>query len=46
MPGWNKDSIGYHADDGHLYHERGIGEDFGPQCTEGNIAFCCYDIIH
>lgn len=38
MPGWNRDSIGYHADDGKLFHEKGYGANFGPTCTEGNIA--------
>ena len=35
MPGWNRDSIGYHADDGKLYHERGMGVNFGPKCAKG-----------
>ena len=38
MPGWNRDSIGYHADDGKLFHEKGYGANFGPTCTQGNIA--------
>ena len=37
MPGWNKDSIGYHADDGKLFHERGFGANFGPTCTTGEL---------
>ena len=39
-PGWNNGSIGYHADNGHLYKERGHGEPFGPTCTEGDIMGC------
>ena len=39
-PGWNKGSVGYHADNGQLYKERGIGEAFGPLCTEGDIMGC------
>ena len=40
MPGWNRNSIGYHADDGKLYHENGSGIHFGPTCTEGDRMGC------
>lgn len=39
-PGWNAGSVGYHADNGHLYKERGHGEPFGPTCTEGDVMGC------
>ena len=39
-PGWNKGSVGYHADNGQLYKERGVGEEFGPQCTAGDTVGC------
>ena len=39
-PGWNKGSVGYHADNGQLYKERGVGEEFGPQCTAGDVMGC------
>lgn len=39
-PGWNKGSIGYHADNGHLYKEKGRGEEFGPLCTTGDTMGC------
>ena len=39
-PGWNKGSVGYHADNGQLYKEKGIGEAFGPPCSEGDIMGC------
>ena len=39
-PGWNSGSIGYHADNGHIYKERGHGEPFGPTCSEGDIMGC------
>ena len=39
-PGWNKGSVGYHADNGHLYKEKGHGEPFGPTCTEGDVMGC------
>ncbi len=40
MPGWNRNSIGYHADDGKLYHEAGFGAAFGPSCTAGDRMGC------
>ncbi len=46
MPGWNKNSVGYHADDGRLYHERGIGSAFGPRCQAGNRMGCGVDFTH
>ena len=43
MPGWNKSGIGYHGDDGRLYHESGRGTEFGPTCTEGDRMGCGVD---
>ena len=43
MPGWNRKSIGYHGDDGKLYHENGRGDRFGPTCTEGDRMGCGVD---
>ena len=40
MPGWNRCGIGYHADDGRLFHESGYGEAFGPLCTTGDRMGC------
>lgn len=39
-PGWNKGSVGYHADNGQLYKERGHGDPFGPTCTTGDTMGC------
>ena len=39
-PGWNKGSVGYHADNGQLYKERGHGVPFGPECSVGDIMGC------
>ena len=43
MPGWNRNSVGYHADDGKLYHENGMGIAFGPTCTKGDRMGCGVD---
>ena len=40
MPGWNRNSCGYHADDGKLYQESGMGRPFGPTCTDGDRMGC------
>ena len=43
QPGWRRHSIGYHADDGRLYHEKGHGRQFGPKCTTGDVMGCGID---
>lgn len=43
QPGWKRKSIGYHADDGRLYHQRGHGRAFGPKCTTGDVMGCGID---
>lgn len=40
MPGWNRNSCGYHADDGKLYNESGMGRAFGSTCTTGDRMGC------
>jgi len=36
QPGWGKDSIGYHGDDGRLFKSNGHGRVFGPKCSAGD----------
>ncbi|XP_060555473.1 SPRY domain-containing protein 3-like isoform X2 [Ruditapes philippinarum] len=36
QPGWKENSIGYHGDDGRLYHERGTETQFGPTWHVGD----------
>ena len=40
QPGWVKEGIGYHADDGGLFNENGRGTLFGPMCTAGDCMGC------
>ncbi|KAI0227695.1 SPRY domain-containing protein 3 [Lamellibrachia satsuma] len=40
LPGWNKGSIAYHADDGKIFIGNGYGEVFGPKCNKGEIMGC------
>lgn len=39
-PGWNKDSIAYHADDGKIFMGTGNGDAFGPRCHKGDKMGC------
>ena len=39
-PGWNPGAVGYHADDGKLFKEKGMGSAFGPSCTTGDTMGC------
>ena len=39
-PGWNPGAVGYHADDGKMFKEKGMGEAFGPTCTTGDTMGC------
>lgn len=40
LPGWDKGSIAYHADDGKVFIGCGVGEKFGPKCHKGDIMGC------
>lgn len=39
-PGWNVDSVGFHADDGRLYKGCGLGRPFGSKCLSGDRMGC------
>ena len=43
MPGWDMGSIGYHADDGKLYHSAFYGRRFGANCHVKDIMGCGVD---
>jgi len=45
LPGWEKDSYGYHADDGHSFCTSGAGEDYGPTFTTGDVVGCGVNLI-
>lgn len=45
LPGWEKDSYGYHADDGHSFCTSGAGEDYGPTFTTGDVVGCGINLI-
>ncbi|XP_066923576.1 ran-binding protein 9-like [Clytia hemisphaerica] len=46
LPGWEKDSYGYHADDGHSFCASAAGEAYGPTFTTGDIIGCGLNLIN
>ncbi|KAI7860177.1 hypothetical protein BDC45DRAFT_493801 [Circinella umbellata] len=40
LPGWDKDSWGYHGDDGHSFEESGTGKSYGPRFSTGDVIGC------
>jgi len=45
LPGWDKNSYGYHGDDGHSFCATGTGESYGPTFTTGDVIGCCLNLI-
>ena len=43
MPGWEKETIGYHGDDGRLYNENSKGKRFGPTFGLTDVIGCGVD---
>jgi hypothetical protein len=40
IPGWVKDTYGYHGDDGQVFHNNGQGKPWGPRYNTGDIIGC------
>lgn len=45
LPGWTRESYGYHADDGNTFSGDGRGNPFGPTFTTGDVIGCGYNIV-
>ena len=44
QPGWDRHSLGYHGDDGHIFHGRGLGQGrFGPSFGADDVVGCGFD---
>lgn len=43
LPGWEKNSYGYHGDDGRTFECSGTGRGFGPKFTTGDVIGCGID---
>ena len=40
LPGWDKQSYGYHGDDGHSFCSSGTGQAYGPTFTTNDVIGC------
>lgn len=45
LPGWDKQSYGYHGDDGHSFNSSGTGQPYGPTFTTGDVIGCGFNLI-
>ena len=45
LPGWDKQSFGYHGDDGHSFCSSGTGQPYGPIFTTNDVIGCAYNIV-
>mmetsp|Transcript_12368 Transcript_12368/g.21136 ORF Transcript_12368/g.21136 Transcript_12368/m.21136 type:complete len:457 (+) Transcript_12368:167-1537(+) len=45
LPGWERNSFGYHGDDGHAFRDSGTGIAYGPPYTTGDVVGCCWNMI-
>jgi hypothetical protein len=45
LPGWEKDSLGYHGDDGNIFKDSGIGMSYGPNFTTGDTIGLCWNLF-
>lgn len=45
LSGWEKDSYGYHADDGHSFCASAAGEVYGPTFTTGDVVGCGLNLV-
>ena len=45
ITGWEKQSYGYHGDDGHSFCSSGTGKPYGPTFTTGDVIGCCINLI-
>ncbi|XP_023325609.1 ran-binding protein 9, partial [Eurytemora carolleeae] len=45
LPGWDKQSYGYHGDDGHSFCSSGQGQAYGPTFTTGDVIGCGINLM-
>jgi hypothetical protein len=45
LPGWDKQSYGYHGDDGNSFSSSGNGQPYGPTFTTGDVIGCGVNLI-
>jgi hypothetical protein len=45
LPGWERNTYGYHGDDGNLFRGSGQGRAYGPTFTTKDVVGCCVNFI-
>ncbi|XP_022691543.1 ran-binding protein 9-like isoform X1 [Varroa jacobsoni] len=45
LPGWDKQSYGYHGDDGHSFCSSGTGQPYGPTFSTGDVIGCGVNLL-
>lgn len=45
LPGWEKNSYGYHADDGCVFNSSGTGQQYGSTFTTGDVVGCGFNLV-
>lgn len=45
FPGWDKQSYGYHGDDGNSFSSSGNGQPYGPTFTTGDVIGCGVNLV-
>ena len=45
QPGWEKNSYGYHADDGYMFSSSGTGQKYGPTFTTADVVGCGFNLV-
>ena len=45
LPGWERNSYGYHADDGCVYNSSATGQSYAPTFTTGDVVGCGLNLV-